>query len=421
MAADASLFPATLPVLTAMRHTASGRQWLAELPDVVRELRERWELRLGAPYHGGSCAWVAPAVRADGVHAVLKVTWPHREARPEGRTMRAWRGRGAAVVYEQDARHRALLLERCEPGTPLWQPGRLGADERLSVGCAVLRRLWAAGDAGDGARGEGVGEVQGAGEGEVRGEGEGSVAGLRPPPRGDRGGGDAPERLADVAAEWADLVDERAAGRTWPRGVDTGLFATGAALLRELPRGAGRDVVLHGDFNPGNVLAARREPWLAIDAKPMVGDAAYDPWPLIEQLDGPLGAFGGSGQLDGPGDDLPALLRHRTDLAAEALGVDVTRLRAWALARHVEYVLWSADRTEHTEHTDRTNGADQSGPPGPRDGDGRDGQDNRNGRGNGSEDAGEVPLGRGGFGQVALDRMVPLMRRARTLAEVAGL
>ena len=35
-------------------------------------------------------------------------------------------------------------------------------------------------------------------------------------------------------------------------------------------------VLLHGDFHPGNVLAAAREPWLAIDCKPLVGDPAYD-------------------------------------------------------------------------------------------------------------------------------------------------
>jgi streptomycin 6-kinase len=53
-------------------------------------------------------------------------------------------------------------------------------------------------------------------------------------------------------------------------------------LLRELPPTAGRRVLLHGDFNPGNVLAGRTGTWVAIDPKPMIGDPAYDLWPLLE-------------------------------------------------------------------------------------------------------------------------------------------
>ena len=52
----------------------------------------------------------------------------------------------------------------------------------------------------------------------------------------------------------------------------------GAQLLEQLPLDtSAHTVVLHGDFNAGNVLAAEREPWLAVDAKPMVGDAAGEP------------------------------------------------------------------------------------------------------------------------------------------------
>jgi Aminoglycoside/hydroxyurea antibiotic resistance kinase len=47
-------------------------------------------------------------------------------------------------------------------------------------------------------------------------------------------------------------------------------------LLRALPKGGGDAVLLHTDLQAGNVLAAEREPWLAIDPKPYVGDPIYD-------------------------------------------------------------------------------------------------------------------------------------------------
>ena len=60
------------------------------------------------------------------------------------------------------------------------------------------------------------------------------------------------------------------------RGLDPGLARAGSAALRELPATADRAVLLCTDLHAGNVLAAQREPWLAIDPKPFVGDPAYD-------------------------------------------------------------------------------------------------------------------------------------------------
>jgi streptomycin 6-kinase len=59
--------------------------------------------------------------------------------------------------------------------------------------------------------------------------------------------------------------------------LDPGLTREGAALLRELPRSAQRQVLLATDPHADNVLCARREPWLVIDLKPFVGDPAFDP------------------------------------------------------------------------------------------------------------------------------------------------
>jgi streptomycin 6-kinase len=138
------------------------------------------------------------------------------------------------------------------------------------------------------------------------------------------------ESLAEVMTWWADQLEERAV--RLKVGYDPGLLAHGARLLRELPQTANRSVLLHGDANPGNLLAATRTPWLAIDPKPMIGDPAYDPVPLIDQLD-----------------DLyhqphaNSLLTERAALAAAHLDLDPQRILAWTLARQVEYALACID------------------------------------------------------------------------------
>ncbi|OSC40864.1 hydroxyurea phosphotransferase [Mycobacterium decipiens] len=266
--------------------TCSGRGWLERLPHVVARLQSRWQLWLEPPFRGGSCSWVAPARLPDGLPVVLKVGWPHREAAGEAEALRLWDGNGAVRLLREDRDHHALLLERCEPGHPLGSAHQLSAARRLLFGAGLLRELWRA-----------------------------------PVPELTR-----LERLGDVTAEWADLVEQRM-HRCRP-GFDPGLVAHGIRLLRELPASASHTVVVHGDFNPGNVVAASRRPWLAIDAKPMIGDPDYDPWPLLEQIDDPFTHA-----------DPHSVLTERFALVADALDGNVERMQAWGIARRIETAL----------------------------------------------------------------------------------
>jgi streptomycin 6-kinase len=73
---------------------------------------------------------------------------------------------------------------------------------------------------------------------------------------------------------WASRYDERSPAER--NCLEPRLANEGIRLLRALPRRGADPVLLHTDLHAGNVLAAAREPWLAIDPKPYVGDPAYD-------------------------------------------------------------------------------------------------------------------------------------------------
>lgn len=288
-----NLFPDTLPIYAGLPRSAGGQEWLDALPGMVESLATRWSLELGEPFHGGSASWVAPVIRFDGTQAVLKISWPHREAREEATALRLWDGDGACRLLQEDRDAYALLIERCLPGVPL-KDLDAPADERLLAAAAVLAKLWSAAEA----------------------------PGF--------------EAVADVTAEWADIATERMDRLAPP--YDPGLVRHGVELLRSLPRTATRSVIVHGDFNPGNLLSSDRAGWLAIDAKPMVGDPGYDPLPLLMQVDPPF-------QCEDP----RRVLRHRYGLFAEAVGEPVERLLAWSVAREVESALWYASRDEVAE------------------------------------------------------------------------
>jgi streptomycin 6-kinase len=89
------------------------------------------------------------------------------------------------------------------------------------------------------------------------------------------------------------------------------------------PPTQGELVVCHQDLHRGNVLQAQREPWLAIEPKPVVAEREFDTATLIR---------------DGPGD-----LRWRLNFLAAELDLDRERARRWALAHTLA---WAFDETD---------------------------------------------------------------------------
>ena len=251
-------------------------EWLAGLPELVREIASGWELELGDPYlPGGQCAWVAPARNPAGEGLVLKVGWRHREAEHEADGLRHWDGDGAVRCFATRSLDdtTALLLERCTPGRQL--KSSLPEPEQDVIIAGLLRRLWA--------------------------------RALK--------AGHPFSSLAEMCSQWADWFELEYAADS--RGLDPGLAREGAATLRHLPGTATTTVLLCTDLHAGNILAARREPWLVIDPKPFVGDPAFDPVQHMLNCDERMAAD-------------PSSLARRM---AELLDLDADRVRLWLFAR----------------------------------------------------------------------------------------
>jgi streptomycin 6-kinase len=252
------------------------RAWLATLPDVVCEIAAEWDLALGEAFvPGGQCSWVAPARTHANDGLVLKVGWRHPEAEHEADALRHWDGDGTVRCFASRSfgDTTALLLERCVPGRSLGSS--LSEPEQDVIIAGLLRRLWA-----------------------------------RTPPASSPF-----LPLAEICSQWADSFKRDYA--TDGRGLDPGLAREGVAALRHLPMSADRDVLLCTDLHAGNVLSARREPWLVIDPKPFIGDPAFDPVQHIlncaERLTSDPGGL--------------------ADRMADLLDLGRERLRLWLFAR----------------------------------------------------------------------------------------
>ena len=272
----------------------AGRAWVKRLPRLVDECVEQWSLEVGEPFPYAFASLALPATLRDGTEAVLKVCFPHRESEHEADALARWNGNGAVRLLAHDRERSALLIERCRPGTPLHE---LGADAALDVVVGLLPRLWVP-----------AGEP------------------FRP--------------LAEEAAWWASYLPERweRAGRPFERR----LLDVAVGALEELAPTQGAQVLLHQDLHADNILRAEREPWLAIDPKPLVGEREFGLAPIVR------GVELGHSERD---------VRYRLNRLTAELGLDHERARLWSLAHtlawgwqndeplrlHVETTRWLLD------------------------------------------------------------------------------
>jgi streptomycin 6-kinase len=274
------------PGLRWAEKNAEGRAWLERLPQLKEECAAQWELEVGPPFLYAHVSLAAPAQLPDGGEAVLKICFPHRESEYEGDALRVWDGDGAVRLLRQDRERRALLLERCRPGTSL---GEMGLDAALEVFVGLLPRLWVP-----------------------------VVEPFRP--------------LADEAAWWAETLEAswEQAGRPFERKV---LDAALRALV-ELPPSQGEQVLLHQDLHADNVLRAEREPWLVIDPKPLIGEREFGLAPIVRSVE-----LGHSERA----------VRTRLDRLCADLGLDRERARGWALAQTVAWAFDTEYLATHGE------------------------------------------------------------------------
>ena len=255
---------------------AEGTRWLAGLPHHIAQLEQEWGLRAGPAFdRDGAVSWVAPVELRDGSEAVLKITFPHDEPRFEARALRCLDGHGAVRLLQVSGDGFSLLLERCLPGTDLWS---LSVEEGNAIACRMLARMWREPDPG---------------------------TPFMPLSK-------------YVATWWDDLprITESAA-------YEEEIVAEAVARGRELAASQPGNVLLHGDFHPGNVLAAQREPWLFIDPKPLIGEAAYDLAQLLYNR----------ARFVIQSDDAVQVLRQQIDRFAANLDLDPARIAGWAFVK----------------------------------------------------------------------------------------
>jgi streptomycin 6-kinase len=258
----------------------AGRAFIAALPARVEELLRRWQLRVDGPSMHGMAALVLPVVLPDGGPAVIKFQLLDEETEGEPEALRLWAGRGAARLLDYDDQTGTLLLERLDSGrmlSTMCDQGTSHTRQAVLVIAELLARLTAV-----------------------------------TAPTGMR-------RLGDITAQMVTDLPQALAAVGDP--AERALLDQCGSAVREV-MGEPGEQLLHWDLHYENVLAGNREPWLAIDPKPLAGNPGFELFPAIDN------------SFDA-GDVL-----WRFDAMTEVLELDRQRAKAWTLGRVLQNSLW---------------------------------------------------------------------------------
>ena len=252
--------------------------WVDRLPGMTRALLDEWQLTTDGWMMHGFCALVVPVRTASKRAAVLKVAFPDDESEHEHLALQHWHGRGAVQLLSADPNRQAMLLERLHPE-------RLTEVDALAA-CDVVVGLYA--------------------QLHVP-----AIPQLR--------------QLTGYVDLWADEMLALPRSAPLPRR----LVEQAVSLSRDFvsdPQSTG--TMIHADLHYENVMAADRQPWLAIDPKPVSGDPHYEIAPMLWN------------RFEELASDIRGGVRRRFHALVDGGGLDEDRARDWVIVRMMNNALW---------------------------------------------------------------------------------
>jgi streptomycin 6-kinase len=261
-----------------------------QLPALLKEFERRWSLNLESHFTPVSYNRAFPGRRiTDGIPIVLKVGVPNSELWSEIEALHAFDGHGIVRLIDVDRDAGVLLLEYAQPGTRL--SSIVDDVQSVSIAVRIMRQLWATA---------------------------------------------IPAGQFPTLAHWFlafDRLRSRFDGKTGP--LPEELVERAEGYVAELID-ASTPVLLHGDLHHDNIVAAERQPWLAIDPKGVFGDPAYETATWMHNISAQFIQQRSVSEVQ----------QRRVAQFAEELALDSERIGAWGFAHCILSACWSLEDGE---------------------------------------------------------------------------
>ncbi len=275
----------------------TGERWLNDLPQIIKEIENKWSFSAEKSFRNLSYNYVAPGVCADGKEVVLKIALPLNtpEIFNEARFLQIVDGDGAVKLLKSDQSLRAILLEKLTPGENLKEICRWDEARAVEIAIPIVRGL------------------------------------LKKAP---------PNSAFRRLDEWFDNFFVKCATTNFPSVFQNKV----RGFYEQLSSASKYKFLIHGDLHHENILSATREPFLAIDPKGIIGDIGYE---ISVFLNNHLWWLASEANLQ---EKLSVAVRQ----FSEAFAIKPQDLRKWAYAQMVLSAWWTFEENGKNWQTDLT-------------------------------------------------------------------
>jgi streptomycin 6-kinase len=296
-----------------------GKQFIADLPELIEEASARWGLTDVQPVSELSYNFVATASRPSSTlrstqdEVALKIGVPRDELPSAIAALNLFNGEGACRLIDADEEKGFLLLERLKPGVML---STLEDDEEAThIAAELMKKIWRSGldtcTAPNAVR-------------------------CKCTPLANASGYSTTAAKFIKLSDWFDGLKRLRTmfnGGTGP--LDEKLVEGVESSVKDFFAENHNPVLMHGDFHHFNILSSERG-WLVIDPKGVIGPACYEVGPFLINPWGDL--------LNGT--NYRRLTKRRIDILHEHLSFERERIREWGLAHAIISAWWGIE--DHT-------------------------------------------------------------------------
>jgi streptomycin 6-kinase len=259
---------------------AKGETWITNLPSLLAQLSEKWDLRFLHIMPDLTYNFVGVVeMILTGETAVLKMA-------PEGKNIATevrWLGcfnEMVPQVYWHDETHHAFLMERLEPGESLKSLVKARDDDTATrLICQTILEL---------------------------------------------------QSHQHEQAEFTQISKFAGSLSVLKNRLDNRIVSKAEALFHELTTDKIHDMILHGDLHHGNILSSGST-WKVIDPQGYVGDPVFEVCSMIYCDCFP------------PDRSIPQVVERRLRILAEELSFDPQKIKAWAFCKTALSLAWNLE------------------------------------------------------------------------------
>ncbi|MBM6618807.1 aminoglycoside phosphotransferase family protein [Bacillus suaedaesalsae] len=289
------VIPEKLKTTLIAIHHEKGKQWLQELPQLLKRIEKKYAITFTAssPFKL-SYNFVVPAVNVEGKRVVVKMSVPNKELEREANWLTHYQNGQIVTLLEYDHEDGFLIMEHLQPGVPLSHI----MDDTLAVEVTakLMESIWQ----------------------------EPKVGHSFP-----------------SIVDWTqglNRIREKFNGKTGP--FDQKLVDLAEERFRYLFHTMKLPVLLHGDLHQDNILSSDKG-WKIIDPKGVIGEREVDIIPFLRNY---------LWTHDSPRE----VLEKRVNQFSDLLDLNKERILLWGYSLSILSAWWLIEDGQSQESFDQT-------------------------------------------------------------------